>query len=160
MSKDSIFQIIEDPNENWAEAEDLLECFHKNNPFWANEGLPLETENEDRQYFIDELSDGLPSGYSVKDETISITGGYKAFPDSFKDYLQNLLNDPKEEDYRKRFPLSWFKRSICGVHDILIWYKEALYTLTEFCLYLAGHEVSEFQNPGKLFIGSIFQYCF
>lgn len=152
--------MMEAPTEAWAEAEDLLECFHKNNPFWANEGLPLETEKKDRQYFINELSEELPNGYGVVGDTISITGGYKAFPDSFKDYLQNLLNDPKEEDYRKRFPMSWFKRSICGVHDILIWYKEALYTLPEFLFYLAGLEVCELQNPEKHYIGSIFQYCF
>ena len=151
---------MEAPTEAWAEDEDLLECFHKNNPFWANEGLPLETENEDRQYFIDELSDGLPSGYGVVGDTISIGDGYKNYPDDFKRYLQDLLNNPKEEYYRKRFPLSWFKRSICGVHDILIWYEETLYTLTEFLFYLAGLEVGELQNPGKLYIGSIFQYYF
>lgn len=160
MSKEYIIQIIEAPTEAWAEAEDLLECFHKNNPFWAKEGLPLETEEEERQVIIDLMSDELPNGYSVVGDTISIEDGYKNYPDDFMCYIQDLLNDPKEEDYRKRFPLSWFKRSICGIHGLLIWYEETLYTLTEFLFYLAGFEVDKLQNPGKLFIGSIYQYCY
>lgn len=104
-----IFQIIENPNEKWAEAEDLLECFYKNNPFWTNEGLPLDTEDEDRQYFIDELADELPNGYSIENETISISMGYKDFPETFKHHIQDICNTvmswvrKKTKDYNKSF---------------------------------------------------------
>lgn len=160
MSGNLIFHLLEDPSETWAEDYDLVHCFYKNNPFWTNEGLPLDTEDEDRQYFIDELADELPNGYSIENETISISMGYKDFPETFKHHIQDFFNDPDSEANKTEFPLGWFKRELGGVCGILIWYEEALYTLPEFLFYLAGLEVGELQNPGKLYIGSIFEYCF
>ena len=40
-----IFQLSDDPNLELLEAWELERYFHSNNPFWVEEGEPLELEN-------------------------------------------------------------------------------------------------------------------
>ena len=136
----------QDRTESW----ELTRFFFPKNPFWANEGEPLEVSN--RQYALDCLKNELPQGYTLDlvDESIEIIN-----PDA---YLQETINrlqntNPKQPiDY----PLGWWKNEVCLFGDILIYFDEELFTLHEFLLYMISR--SKEDGIQKLYVGGVFEY--
>ena len=128
--------------------------FFEQNPWWVEEGLPVDVEEEgtSREDAIGELEAALPDGYRIEGERVIVTNpllywnvllekvkGLVSNHDAFKDSSFN--------------PLCWWKNQIDGLDtDILIHVKqnEELMTLNEFLLYMMREEHSEFH------IGSIF----
>ena len=68
-----IFQLSDDPNLELLEAWELERYFHSNNPFWVEEGEPLELENFTREEAINILKTELGNGYSINGDTVAAT---------------------------------------------------------------------------------------
>ena len=146
-----IFQLSADPNLELLEAWELERYFHANNPFWVEEGEPLELENFTREEAINILKTELGKGYSIDGDTIAATDPKQYIPTIVK-HLQDVASSVLISDY----PLGWWKKEVCQYRGILILFNEEMMSLNEFMLYavsLHNDEVSTFH------IGSIFEYC-
>ena len=77
-----IFQLSDDPNLERLEAWELERYFHANNPFWVEEGEPLELENFTREEAINILKTELGKGYSIDGDTVTATTQNNTFPPS------------------------------------------------------------------------------
>ena len=150
MSDSIIFNLLEDPTEEWATEYDLDDCFHCNNPWWVDTYWFIEPE--DRESYIDELAAGLPQGYQIDGNEIKITDECKNYPMQFKNNLVQLLSHSSKEDWKQQSPIGYWKKVVCGIGGIMIWYDCELFTLNEFLLHIAD------RTPKKLFVGSIFEY--
>lgn len=125
--------------------------FHSNNPFWVEEGEPLELENFTREEAINILKTELGNGYSIDGDTVAATDPRQYIPTIVK-HLQDVATLGLTSDY----PLGWWKKEVCQYRGILILLNEEMMTLNEFMLYavsLHNDGVSTFH------IGSIFEYC-
>ena len=146
-----IFQLSDDPNLERLEAWELERYFHSNNPFWVEEGEPLELENFTREEAINILQTELGNGYSIDSDTVAATDPRQYIPIIVK-HLQDVASSGLTSDY----PLGGWKKEVCQYRGILILFNEEMMTLNEFMLYavsLHNDGVSTFH------IGSIFEYC-
>ena len=129
---------------------DLTRFFTLKNPFWANEGEPLDVS--DRQHALDCLKNELPQGYSMDpvDERIDIIN-----PDI---YLQESINRLQtiNPSLPLNYPLGWWKKEVCLFCGILIYFDEELFTLHEFLLYMVS--MSKDENIKCLYVGGVFEY--
>ena len=146
-----IFQLSDDPNLELLEAWELERYFHSNNPFWVEEGEPLELENFTREEAINILQTELGNGYSIDSDNVTATDPKQYIPTIVK-YLQDVASSGLTSDY----PLGWWKKEVCRYRGILILINEAMMTLNEFMLYAVS-----LHNDGvnTFHIGSIFEYC-
>ncbi len=146
-----IFQLSDDPNLELLEAWELERYFHSNNPFWVEEGEPLELENFTREEAINILKTELGKGYSIDGDTVTATDPKQYIPTIVK-HLQTVATSGLTSDY----PLGWWKKEVCQYRGILILFNEDMMTLNEFMLYAVS-----LHNDGvtTFHIGSIFEYC-
>ena len=146
-----IFQLSDDPNLERLEAWELERYFHANNPFWVEEGEPLELENFTREEAINILQTELGNGYSIDSDTVTATDPKQYIPIIVK-YLQDVASSGLTSDN----PLGWWKKEVCQYRGILILFNEEMMTLNEFMLYAVS-----LHNDGvtTFHIGSIFEYC-
>lgn len=145
-----IFQVSDTPNQPLLEAEQMGHHFYAGNPFWTQDGEPLDLQNFSRTEAIDILLNELGIGYSITGDTITV-GNPQQHLQNVMLHLQSASTSCLTLDY----PLSWWKNDVCGYGGILINYGEELMTLNEFKLYT----ITKF-NEGitTLYIGSIFEY--
>ena len=146
-----IFQLSDDPNLEFLEAWELERYFRSNNPFWVDEGEPLELENFTREEAINILKTELGKGYSIDGDTVTATDPKQYIPTIVK-HLQTVATSGLTSDY----PLGWWKKEVCQYRGILILFNEDMMTLNEFMLYAVS-----LHNDGvtTFHIGSIFEYC-
>ena len=146
-----IFQLSDDPNLELLEAWELERYFHSNNPFWVEEGEPLELENFTREEAINILQTELGNGYSIDSDNVTATDPKQYIPTIVK-YLQDVASSGLTSDN----PLGWWKKEVCQYRGILILFNEEMMTLNEFMLYAVS-----LHNDGvnTFHIGSIFEYC-
>ena len=132
------------------ESQELTHFFFPKNPFWVNEGEPLEVS--DRKYALDCLKNELPQGYSLDLANGSID---IIKPDG---YLQDTINRLQNTNPQQPidYPLGWWKKEVCLFCDILIYFEEELFTLHEFLLYMISR--SKEDGIQKLYVGGVFEY--
>ena len=132
------------------ESQELTHFFFPKNPFWVNEGEPLEVS--DRKYALDCLKNELPQGYSLDLANGSID---IIKPDG---YLQDTINRLQNTNPQHPidYPLGWWKKEVCLFCDILIYFEEELFTLHEFLLYMISR--SKEDGIQKLYVGGVFEY--
>jgi len=145
-----VFELTKDPIVFYIGHWNLSRFFYPKNPFWVNEGEPLEVS--DRQYALDCLKNELPQGYSLDlaNESIDIIT-----PDA---YLQETINRLQNTNPQQPidYPLGWWKKEVCLFDDILIYFEEELFTLHEFLLYMISR--SKEDGIQKLYVGGVFEY--
>lgn len=150
MNNTFIFEITREAVPFFAVNWELTRFFTLNNPFWSEEGAPLDVS--DRQYALDCLKNELPQGYSMDpvDERIDIIT-----PDL---YLQETINRLQSinPSLPMDYPLGWWKKEVCLFCDILIYFDEELFTLHEFLLYMISRSKDE--NIKYLYVRGIFEY--
>lgn len=152
MNNTYIFELSETPISNRIESWELSHHFYSQNPYWSEEGEPLDVLDDERQDALDCLKNELPQGYSMNlvDETINIIN-----PDL---YLQETINRLQtiNPSLPMTYPLGWWKKEVCQFCDILIYFDEELFTLHEFLLYMIS--LSKEDNIQKLYVGGVFWY--
>ena len=145
-----VFELTKDPIIFYIGRWNLSRFFYPKNPFWVNEGEPLEVS--DRQYALDCLKNELPQGYSLDfaNESIDIIN-----PDA---YLQETINRLQKTNPKQPidYPLGWWKKEVCLFCDILIYFGKELFTLHEFLLYMISR--SKEDGIQKLYVGGVFEY--
>jgi hypothetical protein len=150
MNNTYIFELSRTPICFYTVSWELSHHFYHKNPYWANEGEPLDVS--DRKYALECLIDELPQGYLMDpvDERIDILN-----PDI---YLQETINrlQTTNPSLPMIYPLGWWKKEVCLFCDILIYFDEELFTLHEFLLYM----ISRSKDDGirELYIGGVFEY--
>ena len=136
--------------QNRVESQELSHFFFHKNPFWVEEGEPLNVS--DRQYPLDCLKNELPQGYSMDlvNESMDIIN-----PDA---YLQETINRLQKTNPQQPidYPLGWWKNEVCLSGGILIYFDEELFTLLEFLLYMISR--SKENGIQKLYVGGVFEY--
>ena len=158
MNNTYIFELSQTPISDRIESWELSHHFYPKNPYWSEEGEPLDVVGSERQDALDYLKNKLPQGYSMDlvKERIDILN-----PDG---YLQETINrlqtlkpsqtiNPSLPIY---YPLGWWKKEVCLFCDILIYFDEELFTLHEFLLYMIS--LSKDENIQKLYVGGVFEY--
>ena len=152
MNNTYIFELSETLISNRIESWELSHHFYHKNPYWANEGEPLDVLGAERQDALDCLKNELPQGYLMDpvDETINIIN-----PDL---YLTETINRLQaiNPSLPLNYPLGWWKKEVCLFCDILIYFEEELFTLHEFLLYMIS--LSKDENIQKLYVGGVFEY--
>jgi hypothetical protein len=146
-----IFQLSDDPNLELLEAWELERYFRSNNPFWVEEGEPLELENFTREEATNILKTELGKGYSIDGDMITATE-----PEQYISTIVKHLQDVASSGLTSDYPLGWWKKEVCQYRGILILFNEEMMTLNEFMLYAVS-----LHNDGvtTFHIGSIFEYC-
>lgn len=154
-----IFEFSDEPIAPEDKMEGWELGFVDNNPWWAEPGEPEEVPEIIRDYAIDELRKQLPKGYSIEGETIINPCNNDYLKETISRF-KNLLKDTTTI-MSKDYPLGWWKTEVCQFHNTLICYRtedsKELFTLHEFLLYLIPHLGERIE---KLYIGSIFSYCY
>lgn len=144
-----IFQINEEPAEQ-VEAWELERHFRMNNPYWVEEGEPLELENFTREEAIDILRKELGSGYAISEDVITANDP-RAYLQTVVQHLQKVAGSCQGSDY----PLGWWKNEVCLYGGILIAFGDDMLTLNEFMLYAISKKE---EDVSTFYIGSIFEY--
>lgn len=142
--------MTETPNQPMTAAWDFSHHFYGGNPYWAQEGEPLDLQNFTRSEAIDILRKELGIGYSISGNTITVSNPQQHLQ-AVMQHLQSVATSCLTSNY----PLGWWKNEVCGYGGILISYGNELMTLNEFMLYA----ITKF-NEGitTFYIGSIFEY--
>lgn len=140
--------------DDWATDYDFEQFFFKQNPWWVEEGLPVDIEEEgsSREEVIKEFKNALPDGYGIDGEKVIISDPLQYWHENLE-RVKELVSMPAEINSAGFNPLSWWKNQIDALDTgILIYIKqnEELMTLNEFLLYMIREEIS------TLYIGSIF----
>ena len=145
-----IFQFSETPNQPMVEAGELTHHFYAGNPYWTEEGEPLDLQNFTRSDAIDILRKGLGIGYSITGDIITVSN-----PHQHLQTIMRHLQSVATSSLTSSFPLGWWKNEVCGYGGILISLGNELMTLNEFMLYA----ISKFsEGITTFYIGSIFEY--
>ena len=154
MNNNYIFELSKSPimPQDCIGSVDLEEFFPPNNPFWAEEGEPLDVVDNERQEALDCLKIELPQGYSIDlaNECIEIINS--------EQYLQWTINHLHSIKTPSSCwdALGWWKKEVCLFCDILIYFDEELFTLHEFLLYMIS--LSKEDGIQKLYVGGVFEY--
>lgn len=150
MNNTYIFELSRTPICFYTVSWELSHHFYHKNPYWANEGEPLDVS--DRKHALECLKNELPQGYLMDpvDERIDILN-----PDI---YLQETINRLQTTNplLPLNYPLGWWKKEVCLFCDILIYFDEELFTLHEFLLYMIS--LSKDENIKCLYVRGVFEY--
>lgn len=141
----------EEPNPTMLNSWELTHHFYDGNPYWTEEGEPLDLQNFTRLEAIDILRKGLGIGYSITGGIITVNN-----PQQHLQTIMRHLQSVATSCLTSSYPLGWWKNEVCGYGGILISLGDELMTLNEFMLYA----ITKFsEGITTFYIGSIFEYC-
>lgn len=140
----------EEPNPTMLNSWELTHHFYDGNPYWTEEGEPLDLQNFTRLEAIDILRKGLGIGYSITGGIITVNN-----PQQHLQTIMRHLQSVATSCLTSSYPLGWWKNEVCGYGGILISLGNELMTLNEFMLYA----ITRFsEGITTFYIGSIFEY--